>query len=80
MGELVVGLDIGTSKVRPVLGEVREADTVIVGVGMQAARGMKNGIVSDSAALAAATREKQRRRRPIRVGSGAPPPLGSTGP
>ena len=29
--------------------------------------------------LAAATKRKQRRRRPIRVGSAVPPPLGSTG-
>lgn len=51
MGELVVGLDIGTSKVCTVVGEVREDDIFIVGVGIEPARGMKKGIVSDIEAL-----------------------------
>ena len=57
MGELVVGLDIGTSKVCTVVGEVREDDIFIVGVGIEPARGMKKGIVSDIEALAAAISE-----------------------
>ena len=57
MGELVVGLDIGSSKVCTVVGEVREEDIFIVGVGIEPARGMKKGIVSDIEALAAAITE-----------------------
>ncbi len=57
MGELVVGLDIGTSKVCTVVGEVREDDIFIVGAGIEPARGMKKGVVSDIDALAGAITE-----------------------
>lgn len=45
---LVVGLDIGTSQVKAVLGEVLDGDSVsIVGVGTQVSRGMDKGGVND---------------------------------
>src|ERR1044072_437792 len=44
-----VGLDIGTSKVRCVIGEVNEAGIVeVVGIGQSESRGIKRGIVAKS--------------------------------
>lgn len=54
MGELVVGIDVGTTKVCTIVGEVREDDTYIVGLGVEPTRGMKKGMVTDVNALAAA--------------------------
>ncbi len=43
---LIVGLDIGTSKVLAIVGEVNASgETEIVGVGMHPSRGMKKGVV-----------------------------------
>jgi cell division protein FtsA len=53
MGELVVGIDIGTTKVCTIVGEVRDDDTYIVGVGIEPTNGMKKGMVTDVNALAA---------------------------
>ena len=54
MVDLVVGLDIGTSKVCTIVGEVRADDVFVVGVGIEPSRGMKKGIVSDMEALTTA--------------------------
>src|SRR5262245_58936584 len=51
MGELVVGIDVGTTKICTLVGEVRAEDVHIVGVGVEPARGMKKGVVNDVAAL-----------------------------
>ncbi len=53
MGELVVGIDIGTTKVCTIVGEVREDNTYIVGVGVEPTKGMKKGMVTDVNALSA---------------------------
>lgn len=53
MGELVVGIDIGSTKVCTIVGEVREDDTYIVGLGVEPTRGMKKGMVTDVNALSA---------------------------
>jgi len=53
MGELVVGIDIGTTKVCTIVGEVREDDTYIVGLGVEPTSGMKKGMVTDVNALSA---------------------------
>jgi len=53
MGELVVGIDIGTTKVCTIVGEVREDDTYIVGLGIEPAKGMRKGMVTDVNALTA---------------------------
>jgi cell division protein FtsA len=53
MGELVVGIDIGTTKVCTIVGEVRHDDTYIVGLGIEPTQGMKKGMVTDVAALTA---------------------------
>ena len=43
---LIVGLDIGTSKVVAIVGEVNEGEQVeIVGIGSHASRGLKKGVV-----------------------------------
>jgi cell division protein FtsA len=54
MGELVVGIDVGTTKICTLVGEVRAEDVYIVGVGVEPARGMKKGVVNDVPALTAA--------------------------
>src|SRR5580692_5670231 len=46
-GEIVVGLDIGTTKVCAVVGEVGEDGITILGVGTVPCRGLRKGIVSN---------------------------------
>lgn len=53
MKELVVGIDIGTTKVCTIVGEVRPDDIFIVGAGIEPSRGMKKGIVTDIGQLTA---------------------------
>ena len=54
MGELVVGIDIGTTKVCTLVGEVRETDIYVLGVGIEPSHGMRKGVVTDVGALSAA--------------------------
>lgn len=54
MNDLVVGLDVGTNKICTIVGEVRDDDVFVVGVGIEPSRGMKKGIVNDIAQLTAA--------------------------
>ena len=43
---LIVGLDIGTSKVVAIVGEVAEdGELEVVGIGSHASRGLKKGVV-----------------------------------
>ncbi|KAA6186620.1 cell division protein FtsA [Thiohalocapsa marina] len=45
---LVVGLDVGTSKVAALVGEIKADDTIeIVGIGTHPSRGLKKGVVVD---------------------------------
>ncbi|WPL16059.1 Cell division protein FtsA [Thiorhodovibrio winogradskyi] len=45
---LVVGLDIGTSKVAALVGEIKADDSIeIVGLGLHPSRGLKKGVVVD---------------------------------
>src|SRR5512144_245733 len=46
-GEIVVGLDIGTTKVCAVVGEINEDGITILGVGSVPCRGLRKGIVSN---------------------------------
>jgi cell division protein FtsA len=46
-GEIVVGLDIGTTKVCAVVGEVAEDGITILGVGTVPCRGLRKGIVAN---------------------------------
>ena len=54
MGDLVVGLDVGTHKICTVVGEVRPEDIYVVGVGIEPSDGMKKGVVNDVGALSSA--------------------------
>ncbi len=54
MGELVVGIDVGTTKVCTLVGEVQADNIYVVGVGVEPARGMRKGVVNDVSALTAA--------------------------
>ncbi len=54
MSELVVGIDVGTTKVCTIVGEVREEDIHVVGLGVEPSRGMQKGVVTDMNALTAA--------------------------
>ena len=54
MGDLVVGLDVGTHKICTLVGEVRPEDIYVVGVGIEPSAGMKKGVVSDVKALTTA--------------------------
>ncbi|WP_119068275.1 cell division protein FtsA [Aggregatilinea lenta] len=54
MGELVVGIDVGTTKVCTIVGEVREADIHVLGVGIEPSHGMRKGAVVDVNALSGA--------------------------
>src|SRR5688500_20204341 len=42
---IVVGLDIGTSKVCAVIGEMTESGVEIIGVGSHASQGLRKGVV-----------------------------------
>jgi cell division protein FtsA len=63
MEEIIFGLDIGTTKVCALVGEVRGNQLQIIGMGVQPARGMSKGMVIDvaeaSVALAKAVEEAE---------------------
>ena len=42
---LIVGLDVGTSKVVAIVGEVNESGIEVVGIGSHPSRGLKKGVV-----------------------------------
>jgi cell division protein FtsA len=54
MGELVVGIDIGTTKICTIVGEVRDTDIYVLGIGIEPSHGMRKGVVMDVSALTAA--------------------------
>jgi len=54
MGDLVVGLDVGTHKICTIVGEVRPEDVYVVGLGIAPSDGMKKGVVNDVGALSSA--------------------------
>ncbi len=54
MNDLVVGIDVGTTKVCTIVGEVRPDEIFVVGLGIEPNRGMRKGIVNDIALLSAA--------------------------
>ncbi len=54
MGDLVVGIDVGTTKVCTLVGEVRDSDIYVLGLGIEPSSGMRKGMVTDVNALTAA--------------------------
>jgi cell division protein FtsA len=61
MADIIFGLDIGTTKICAVVGEVREGQLQIIGLGITPSRGMRKGMVIDvgEASLALATAVEQ---------------------
>ena len=63
MADIIFGLDIGTTKVCALVGEVREGRLQIIGLGLAPARGMRKGMVIDvneaSQALAQAVEQAE---------------------
>lgn len=56
-GELIAGLDIGTTKILAVIGEIFDDRIEIVGVGTAASSGLKNGVVVNIEATVKAIRQ-----------------------
>ncbi|MGQ9908715.1 MAG: cell division protein FtsA [Candidatus Flexifilum sp.] len=54
MGDVVVGIDIGTTKICTIVGEVRPEEIYVIGVGIEPSKGIKKGVVTDMNALTAA--------------------------
>jgi cell division protein FtsA len=54
--ELIVGLDIGTTKIAAVVGEVTEDGIDIVGIGTAPSRGLRKGVVTNIDATVASIR------------------------
>jgi cell division protein FtsA len=54
MNDLVVGIDVGTTKVCTIVGEVRPDEIFVVGLGIEPSRGMRKGAVTDISQLSAA--------------------------
>lgn len=54
MNDLVVGIDVGTTKVCTIVGEVRPDEIFVVGLGIEPSRGMRKGAVNDISQLSAA--------------------------
>lgn len=55
MDEIVVGIDVGTTKVCTLVGRVEDFSTVrILGVGIEPSDGIRKGIIVDLAAASAA--------------------------
>lgn len=54
MGDLVVGIDVGTNKICTIVGEVRDDDIFVVGTGIEPSKGMKKGVVTDIGLLTTA--------------------------
>ena len=46
-GNLIVGLDIGTTKICCVVGELLHGEVNIIGIGTHPSRGLKKGVVVD---------------------------------
>ncbi|MEP7292495.1 MAG: cell division protein FtsA, partial [Chloroflexota bacterium] len=51
MNDLVVGIDVGTTKVCTIVGEVRPDEIFVVGLGIEPSRGLRKGSVTDISLL-----------------------------
>jgi cell division protein FtsA len=64
MVDILFGLDIGTTKVCALVGEVRDGQLRIIGVGLESSQGMRKGMVTDvtqaTEAIARAVEEAER--------------------
>lgn len=55
-GELIVGLDIGTTKICSIVGELTENGIDIIGIGTHASKGLRKGVVVNIEATVASIR------------------------
>ena len=55
-GELIVGLDIGTTKICCIVGEITPDGIDVVGIGTQPSRGLRKGVVINIDATVASIR------------------------
>ncbi len=61
---IIVGLEIGTSKICVVVGEINAANTLnIIGVGQARSRGVRKGEIADAAAGRGGRAQRHRRSR-----------------
>ena len=74
MEEIVVGIDVGTTKVCTLVGRVEDAKTIrILGVGVEPSDGIRKGIIVDLAAASAAIKrsvEKAERTSGLEITTG----------
>ena len=74
MEEIVVGIDVGTTKVCTLVGRVEDAKTIrILGVGIEPSDGIRKGIIVDLAAASAAIKrsvEKAERTSGLEITTG----------
>ena len=56
---VVVGLDIGTTKIAAIVGEMRENGLDIIGIGTHPSRGLKKGAVINVEATVAAIKANE---------------------
>ncbi len=63
VGDIICGLDIGTTKIAAIIGEVTEAGVEILGVGTSPSEGLRQGVVvnieATTGSIAAAVREAE---------------------
>ncbi|MBM3152782.1 MAG: cell division protein FtsA, partial [Chloroflexi bacterium] len=64
MDEIVVGIDVGTTKICTLIGRVEESTIRIMGVGIEPSEGIKKGVIVDlTAASQAITRSVEKAER-----------------
>ena len=61
--DIIVGLDIGTTKIAAVVGEVTEEGLDIIGIGTHPSRGLKKGVIVNIDSTVAAIQPGDRRGR-----------------
>ena len=63
-GEILVGLDIGTTKICAIVGEVTEEGVIdIIGIGTHPSKGLRKGVVVNIEATVGSIRARHRRGR-----------------
>ena len=66
--EIIVGLDIGTTKVACLVGEITEDGIDIIGVGTQPCAGLKKGVVVNIDSTVAAVAKAVEQIQPVLTG------------
>ena len=70
---LIVGLDIGTSKVVAIVGEIKDDGGLeVIGIGSHPSRGLKKGVVVNIESTVHRSQWRSRSARPSRSGATSP--------